>query len=113
MQALASRRAASGARVNRGAKSTPGASDEDGLVIDYLVVLDQTAANGTPLFQGDTTYLVTGPVYCNTPRTIEGGAVSKFLKTYQVNPTSPTIYLSTASGRSTSPGAAAVAPASG
>jgi len=45
-----------------------------GVAIDYIVTL----GSGWSVFQGDTTYLVTGPVPCYNPVTIEGGAVVKF-----------------------------------
>jgi hypothetical protein len=47
-----------------------------GLVLDY-----QTVNNNLPdyTFQGDTTYLVSGPVYLNGVITFEGGAVIKYL----------------------------------
>ncbi|HEY6180968.1 MAG TPA: hypothetical protein VIW67_01920, partial [Terriglobales bacterium] len=46
-----------------------------GVAVDYIATLGATAPT---VFQGDTTYLVTGTVNCNGPTTIEGGAVFKF-----------------------------------
>ena len=55
-------------------KAAPGKS---GLVIDYVATLGGSLY-GTTVFQGDTTYFVSGVVYCNGPTTIEGGAVFKY-----------------------------------
>ncbi len=70
------------ARSVEAADSSPGGSagrlakleKRPAVVIDYLA----TVAGSTSLFKGDTTYLVSGTVYCNDPTTIEGGTVLKY-----------------------------------
>ena len=47
-----------------------------GLVIDYTV--DTGSMDDTSLFQSDTTYFVSGALYCDGATTIEGGAVFKY-----------------------------------
>ncbi len=54
--------------------SSQSSNMHQGLTIDFVM----TAVNNTTVFQGDTTYFVSGPVYCNLPVTIEGGAVFKY-----------------------------------
>ena len=46
-----------------------------GVVVDYYATL--SPLNGAVVFKGDTTYLVTGTVYCNGPVTLEA-AVFKY-----------------------------------
>lgn len=48
-----------------------------GVVIDYIETLGGTIG-AAKVFQGDTTYLVDDPVYCNGPVTIEGAAIFKY-----------------------------------
>jgi RHS repeat-associated protein len=48
-----------------------------GITIDYRATVNTTIASAK-VFQGDTTYLVSGPVICNGSVTIEGGAVFKY-----------------------------------
>ncbi|MHB8522303.1 MAG: hypothetical protein ACYDH9_16305 [Limisphaerales bacterium] len=55
-----------------------------GLAIDYLATIDPL--NVPKIFQGDTTYFVSGPVYCNSSTTIEGGAVFKYPNSTGANP---------------------------
>ncbi|MBL9139758.1 MAG: hypothetical protein JNK85_28065 [Verrucomicrobiales bacterium] len=77
------RGAASGARVaspvRQDRKNLLASVQRPGVVIDYLATLGGTLT-GTIRFQGDTTYFVSGPVICNGPTTIEGGAVFKYPK---------------------------------
>ena len=48
-----------------------------GVVIDYIATVGGTL-NSPVTFNGDTTYFVSGAVFCNGAATIEGGAVFKF-----------------------------------
>jgi hypothetical protein len=48
-----------------------------GVVIDYYATIGGTL-NDPVVFRGDTTYHITGAVYCNGQVTIEGGAVIKY-----------------------------------
>jgi hypothetical protein len=56
------------------AKAGPG--KHPGLVIDYVETVG--TYNDPYVFQGDTTYFVSGPAYFNDTVTIEGGAVFKY-----------------------------------
>ena len=53
-----------------------------GVAVDYIATI---GAPVPTVFQGDTTYLVSGQVICNGPTTIEGGAVFKFKSGPQIN----------------------------
>jgi hypothetical protein len=60
-----------------------------GVTIDYIGTLGGTISTNI-VFRGDTTYFVSGAVYCNGSVTIEGGAVFKYPKTtafLQINST--------------------------
>src|SRR5438876_4139983 len=57
--------------------ATAAVGKRPGVVLDYIATLGGTMS-GTVVFQGDTTYMVSGAVYCNGPTTIEGGAVFKY-----------------------------------
>lgn len=62
-----------------------------GVIIDYIGTLGGNITSNV-VFRGDTTYFVSGAVYCNASVTIEGGAVFKYPKTtafLQIN-SSPT-----------------------
>ena len=50
-------------------------SDQKGYVLDYMLQISDYS--GDYLFQGDTTYFVSGPVYLQNV-TLEGGAILKF-----------------------------------
>ena len=63
-----------------------------GVVIDYIATIGGTLS-GTTVFQGDTTYFVSGPVFCNGSTTIEGGVVFKYPNSTGANPTSAYIKL--------------------
>ncbi|MBU6402020.1 MAG: hypothetical protein KGS61_17015, partial [Verrucomicrobia bacterium] len=63
-----------------------------GLVIDYLATIGGSLS-GTIVFQGDTTYFVSAPVYCNGPVTVEGGAVFKYPNSTGANPVTTFIQL--------------------
>jgi RHS repeat-associated protein len=63
-----------------------------GVVIDYIATIGGTLSGAT-VFQGDTTYFVAGPVYCNGSTTIEGGAVFKYPNSTGANPTTAYIKL--------------------
>src|SRR5438093_2671218 len=65
-----------------------------GVVIDYIATIGGTVS-GTTVFQGDTTYFISGPVYCNGSTTIEGGAVFKYPNSTGANPTTTYIKLNT------------------
>lgn len=62
------------------------------VVIDYLATIGGDLA-GTIVFQGDTTYFVSGPVNCNGATTIEGGAVFKYPNSTGTTPTPVTAYI--------------------
>ena len=47
-----------------------------GVVIDYNATVSSSSVPS--LFKGDTTYFISGAVSCNSPTTIEGGAVFKY-----------------------------------
>jgi hypothetical protein len=80
--------------VARAPKRTIGpiACARAGLAIDYVATISGTVS-GSKTFQGDTTYFVSGPVYCNGPVTIEGGAVFKYPNSTGNNPTTSFIKL--------------------
>jgi hypothetical protein len=63
--------------VTAGDSRAPVADHRPGVVIDYIETLGGNIS-GAKVFQGDTTYLVDDPVYCNGPVTIEGCAVFKY-----------------------------------
>ncbi len=48
-----------------------------GVIIDYIATVGSTLSTAYT-FQGDATYLITGPVVANGPITLEGGAVIKY-----------------------------------
>ena len=58
-----------------------------GVIIDYIATIGGTLS-GTTVFQGDTTYFVSGPVFCNGSTIIEGGAVFKYPNSTGANATS-------------------------
>jgi hypothetical protein len=57
-----------------------------GLMLDYVMV-NSSINNYT--FQGDTTYLISGPVYLSGQSTFEGGSVIKYAPANSVPPNSP------------------------
>jgi hypothetical protein len=54
-----------------------GVPKREGVVIDYLANIGPGFSTPT-VFRGDSTYFVTGPVYCYGTTTIEGGTVFKY-----------------------------------
>ncbi len=78
---------AAGRTANAAPRATPadmarlGPGKRPGLTIDYVATIGGPL-DGPVVFQGDVTFFVAGPVYCNGPTVIEGGAVFKY-------PTSP------------------------
>src|ERR1017187_2314269 len=70
-----------------------------GVVIDYVATIGGTLS-GTTVFRGDTTYFVSGPVYCSGDVTIEAGAVFKYPNdTYAYIEIQSTLTLATANYR--------------
>src|SRR5205823_9109465 len=65
-----------------------------GVVIDYIATIGGTLS-GTTVFQCDTTYFISGQVYCNGSIIIEGGAVFKYPSSTGANPTTAYIRLNT------------------
>jgi hypothetical protein len=49
-----------------------------GVCIDPTEYIDSVTITTAKVFRGDTTYFLSGPVYCNGPVTIEGGTVIKY-----------------------------------
>jgi hypothetical protein len=70
----------SAARTARTASAAP-----EGLIVDYLFNVGGSI-DDPMTFSGDATWFISGPVYCNGPVTIEGGAVLKYPVIDPLNP---------------------------
>jgi concanavalin A-like lectin/glucanase superfamily protein len=73
--AAARARVASSGTATRMATASVG--KRAGVVIDYIATIGPGFTTPS-VFQGDTTYMVSGAVFCSGPTTIEGGAVFKY-----------------------------------
>src|SRR6266511_644091 len=84
-----SRLANAGANQTSTRMANAGDVKRPGVVIDYLATIGGTLS-GTTTFRGDTTYLISDPVYCGST-IIEGGAVIKY-------PSTPTTWIKVSYG---------------